>query len=455
MGICAMNKTAPGPRGHWLLGNLPEFKRDVLDLLLRSAAAYGDVVRFRLGHHVIHLANHPAHALHVLQRNQRNYDRETRSVSKIRRICGSSLLTTSGEEWRRERRLMQPAFHQAGEKTFAEIIAAAVREMVVRWQPHARTGEPLDVAAEMAWLAFTIAGRALFGAEVASEAKSIQTALELVLEQTFRRLGRVFDPPLWFPTLENRRFRRALATIDDVVFRIIETRRCAPAERPDLLDLLERARDDVTGGRFDDRQLRNEVLTLLLAGHETTASAMAWTFYRLSQHDDVAAELRSELAHELGGRPPGLDDLPRLNYLSAVIDESLRLHPPIWIIERRARKIDELGGFAIPAKSLVVVSPYSLHRHPEFWCEPEKFDPLRFAGRSGEGRPAGAYLPFGAGPHQCIGSHFALLEARLVVATMMQRFRFRLVPGHVVEPDPGITLRLRHGLRMIPSEAAK
>ena len=437
---------APGPRGNWLLGNLQEFRRDVLGLMSESARTFGDVVRFRLGPRVIHLLNHPDHVEHVLQKNAGNFDKQTRSAGFIKSVTGNSLLTTNGEFWQRQRRLLQPAFHHQNVAGFAERMIAATGTMLEQWRARANNRETLDVASEMMRLTYTIVARTLFSADVGADAETIECAMHVILPHTFGRLGRIVNWPAWVPTPENHRFRTALRDIDGVVYHIIEQhRRTQDTGAPDrdLLSMLLRVRDPETGAGFSDKQLRNETITFLLAGHETTANALTWTFYLLSQHPEVEGRLWEEVSKVLDGRAPTLADLPRLSFTKMVIKESMRLFPPIWIIERRVIAADVVGGFHLPAGSAVVIAPYALHRHPKFWDAPEKFDPTRFTDATPE-----AYIPFGTGPRFCIGSEFAMLEAQLITAMVAQSFRLRLVPGHLVVPLPGITLRARHGLLM-------
>lgn len=442
----ARKHIAPGPRGHWLLGNLREFRSDVLGLLDESARTFGDVVRFRLGPQVIHLLNHPEYVEYVLQKNARNFDKQTRSARFIRSVTGDSLLTTNGEFWQRQRRLIQPTFHHQNIDGFVESMTLATASMLEHWGGQAAKEEPLDIASEMMRLTYTIVGRTLFRSDVGADAKTIEDAMRVILPHTFGRLGRIFNWPDWVPTPQNRRFREAIRAIDDVVYRIIDQHRqaqMAGQSDHDLLSMLLRVRDPETGSGFSDQQLRNETITFLLAGHETTANALTWAFYLLSQHPEVEAQLAEEVSSVLGGRPPQLADLPRLNLTKRVLQEAMRLYPPIWIIERRVIGDDAVGGYRLPAGSTVVVAPYTLHRHPTFWDVPNTFDPGRFT----SGAP-GAYIPFGAGPRFCIGNEFAMLEAQLITAMVAQSFRLRLVPGHRVEPLAGITLRARHGLRM-------
>ncbi len=435
-------RIAPGPPGHFLFGNLREFRRDVLGLVIESAATYGDVVRCRLGPQIVHLLSHPDHVEQVLQKRAVNYDKHTRSSAAIRAVTGESLLTCNGEAWKRQRRMDQPAFHHRQIISFAEKMMTATEVMLRSWQ-----GRPeLDLSSEMARLTYSIVGQTLFSFNTGEDAKTVEKAMRVILPHVFGRLGNPINWPGWLPTAANRRFRRSLAEVDEVVYRIIAQHRRAQAEGnpdADLLSMLMSVRDSATGTGPDDSQLRNETITFLLAGHETTANALTWTFYLISRHPEVERRLLAELTDVLGGRTPTLEDVSKLTYTKLVIQESMRLYPPIWIIERRVIQEDVIGGYTLPAGSAVVISPYALHRHPAFWDRPEEFDPSRF-----ESPAPAAYIPFGAGPRSCIGSEFAMLEAQLITAMVMQSFHFDLVPGHPVEPLPDITLRAKHGMRM-------
>jgi enediyne biosynthesis protein E7 len=431
---------APGPKGDPWLGSLRAFRRDVLGLMLDGARVHGDVVRFRLGPIVAHLVNDPALVTQVLQARARQYDKQTRSTAAIRAICDDSLLTTNDRAWDTRRRLIQPAFHRHRVGQLVDTMTACIGARLATWQ----AGAPFDVASEMMQLTFVIAGKAILGADVSAESASVEQAIAFMLERVYARWGQMAPVPRWVPSPEHVRFRRARASVDRIVSRIIAEHRAAVAPPSDLLTMLMEARDDDTGAGFTDAELRNEAITMLLAGHETTASALSWTFALLAAHPDAAARVRAEVDAVLGQRTPVLDDLPRLTFTTQVIQEAMRLYPSIWAIERRARNDDVIGGFAIPAGSSVIISPYVLHRHPRFWPDPERFDPSRFDGP----KPSPAYLPFGAGPRYCVGSEFAMLEARLVVAMVTQAFRLTRAPGHIVTPHPSLTLRLRHGLRM-------
>lgn len=430
---------APSPPGLPVLGHLLAFRRDVLGLLLDAHRRCGDVVRFRLGPVAIHLVAHPDGIRQVLQERAEAYDKRTRSSAKIQDLTGLGLLTASGELWRRQRRLIQPGFRPGSIAGFVPVMEEATDSMLHRWQ--ARGSEPFDVASEMMRLAFEIAGRTLFGAEVAGDAGLVEDSMSLLLADTYRRLERIVDLPLPFPTSHRRRIEAARATLDRVVYGILAARRAMPPEeRPlDLLSILLAERDAEDGSGMSDEQLRNETLTLLLAGHETTANALAWTFYLLARHPEIAARVREEASSS----DACIDDH---TLTRNVIQEAMRLYPPIWAIERRAVDEDEIAGFRIPAGSTVVVSPWVTHRHPAFWEEPERFDPSRFDTERSASRPTLAYLPFGAGPRFCIGAHFAMAEASVIVSRVLRRFALALEPGRSVEPQAGITLRARGGV---------
>jgi cytochrome P450 len=442
-------KIAPGPRGRFLIGNLLEFRKDVLQLLLDGRHEFGDVVRFRLGPMIVHLVNHPDYIRHVLLSRHDIYNKDTRSSAKIRSITGEGLLTSNGEFWLHQRRLMQPTFSPQRLTRFVGVMTQATGQMLQRWAKWAEEGRSLDVASEMMTLTFTIVGKALFGAELGGDAETVEQASTEILEHTWRRLEKLIELPEWFPSRRNRCFRRSLHALDQIVHRLITQRRRSGEAANDLLTLLLKRCDEETGQRMSDEQLRNETLTLLLAGHETTANALSWTWYLLSKHPAVQRRLAEEIAEVLGGRIPSEEDLPRLCYTAMVFKEAMRLYPPIWIMERRALAEDTIGGYTIPAGSSVVISPYVTHRDSRFWENPEGFDPDRFAPPNAETRDPHCYIPFGLGQRLCIGNHFASMEAQVVLAMTMQAFRLDLVARHPVEPNPGITLRLKKGLPMI------
>jgi cytochrome P450 len=344
--------------------------------------------------------------------------------------------------------MAQPAFHQRRVTAFGDLMTDATLAMLERWRPSVAQRQPLDVATEFMHLTLEVATRALFSASVERDVDAIGRAITTLLNEVTFRFTFPFYPPLKVPTPRNRRFLAAQATLDGVIYGIIAERRRQPGEHDDLLALLMEARDEKTGEGMSDRQLRDEVITLFVAGHETTANALSWSSYLLSTHVAVARKMRAEVDEVLQGRIPTAADVPNLPYTRMVIDETLRLYPPAWITNRRAIEDDTICGYRIPADAIVSISPYVTHRDPTLWQNPEGFDPDRFAPERSSRRPHFAYFPFGGGPHQCIGKGFALLEATLVLALLTQRYELHLAPGRRVETVAMATLRPRYGMWM-------
>lgn len=438
---------APGPRGNLLAGSIFDMQRQgQLPFYVDTWRQYGDVVRYRLGPLTAHLIVRPEHVEHVLVRNVANYEKGI-GYAKVKALLGDGLLTSEGDFWHRQRRLMQPPFTPRAVVQFAPLIVRTVQEMLERWQQAVSAG--LDVNAEMIRLAATIIGRTMLGVDVGDEAQETGRAFAYVLKFAAQRTIALVDIPLFVPTPANRQFKEAMGILDALVYRLIAERRRAPDDQADLLSILFNARDEATGGRMTERQLRDEVLVVFLAGHETTALALSWAWMLLAQHPEAEGRLHQEIDTVLGGRAPTVEHLHQLEYTAHVIDEVLRLYPPVWTFPRSAKADDQVGGYHIPKGSLLLTSPYITQRHPEFWDAPDAFDPDRFTVERAAGRPRYAYYPFGAGPRTCIGNNFALLEAALVLATVAQRYRLRLVPGQDLAPAVMGTLRPRSGIKVI------
>jgi cytochrome P450 len=443
-----MAKIAPGPQGHPIIGMLREMRRDPIRFFMESTRDYGDVVRFRVGPYTLHLFRHPDHVKHVLQDNNRNYGRQTKGYQKLALALGQGLVTSEGEFWRRQRRIAQPAFHRERIAHFAEQMVHAADTTVTRWKDLSRRSEPVDVAREMMRLTLEVVATTIFSVDVSDVAAVIGNDVTTVLKYVTDRITSVLGFFEEIPTPANRKFRHALGRLDAFVYRTIEERRRSGEDPGDLLSMLMKARDEETGEGMSDKQLRDELITMFGAGHETTANALTWTFYLLSKHPTIERRLFEEVATVLGGRLPELADLEKLPFLRNVIRESMRILPPVWTIGRSAVADDEIGGYHIPGGSFVFVSPYVTHRYRALWDNPEGFDPDRFATDRARDLPRFAYFPFGGGPHLCIGNSFALMEAELVLATIIARFRLDLVAGHPLDMEPTITLRPRHGMAM-------
>lgn len=437
----------PGPRGLPFIGSLLEIQRDPLTFISRIQRLYGDVVHVRLGPKSVYLVSHPTDIQHVLQENNRNY-RKGAHYEVLRPMFGNGLMLSEGDFWLRQRRLIQPAFHRQRLGGFAKTMTDLTEEMLERWDRRAERGRPLDVSRELVKLTLSIVCTTLFGTDISKEAEGVGEAHAFCLAHAEHKIVSLFAIPDRVPTPDNVRYRRSVQLLHSVIDRFIEERRDSGEDRGDLLSTLAFARYEESGELMDHNQLKAEIITLFLNGHETVSGALGWTCYLLSKHPEVLQRLEAELATVLGGRTPTFEDLPKLRYTTMVIEESMRLYPPAWLIERDSIGADDLGGFHIPAGSTVVLSQWATHRHPEFWENPEGFDPERFAPERASTRHRFAYFPFAAGPRLCVGSNFAMMEMPLILATIAQRYRLDLVPGFPVELEPVITLRPKHGILM-------
>ena len=433
---------APGYK-RWIplpYGTVGAAVRTPLSFLTQSREQFGDVVRLQLGPMVTHFLFHPDHVSCVLRERQKNYLRGWQ-YNLLRRLFDDNLVASEGEFWRRQRRLAQPAFHLQRLSTYAAAMIDATAGLMKQWRQQAAAGEAIDVGAAMSRLALAIASRAFFSRDVSGDADAIGGSFGVVGRYLDRRMRHpLTSPPISWPTPGNLRFKRAARELNDIVLALIQERRAEGSDRGDLLSMLIQARDEESGEQMSDEQLRTEVLTFLIAGHETTAKALTWTMFLLASHPQHRRQMREEIDAAVGSRPPAASDAPMLGATQRAIEESLRLYPPVWLIAREAVSDDEIGGYRIPARSSVALSQYVTHRHPEFWEQPDEFDPDRFSAERSAGRPKGAYFPFLAGPHQCIGNEFAMLEMRLILAMLVQRFDFELLPGSPILPVASLAL---------------
>jgi cytochrome P450 len=435
----------PGPPMRAVPGLLRKLWYDRLSLLSDAAGEYGDVVRFAMGPKTIYFFNHPDHAKHVLADNAANYHKGMGLEQARRRILGDGLLTSEGATWRRERRSLAPAFRRERIAGFADVVADAGAALVQRLGAQAGEGT-VDLVSEMTWLTMNVLGKTLLDADL-TPLRMLGPAFEVAQDQAMFEMVTLGALPLWLPLPRNRRFRAARQQIDDSVRTLIAARGHDSVQgRDDVISLLLAAYGEERDASTRWRGLRDEVVTILLAGHETTASTLSWTFYLLARHAEAASAVRAEAAAVLGDRAPGFDDLARLPYTTMVIQEAMRLYPPVWGLPRKALAADEIGGYRIPAGADVMICPYTLHRHPGFWPDPDQFVPERFAPSSPPPAHRYAYIPFGAGPRVCVGSHLGLMEAVLVAAMVARRFRFELAGAADPRPEPNLSLRVRGGL---------
>ena len=421
---------------------MPKFRRDALGTF-SEIARLGDVVKFS-GLWASYLLTAPAHIEHVLQTNSRNYNKG-RVYKELIPSTGEGLFVTDGDVWRRQRRLAQPAFHKDRIAEFARIMTEYTEAMLERWGEK----KEVEVGAEMLQLTLGIVGKALFSRDLSYGADAVNNAFDVIRDHTMRRLTSFFKLPPSLPFPRNIRFRKAVAEADKLFYDVIEHRRNETAEHDDLLAMMIAAHDDETDTAMSDKELRDQALTIIGAGYETTTQALVWTWYLLSQHPEIEKRLHEELANVLDGRTPTFDDVPKLQYTLMVFQEAMRLYPPAWMLARTAIEDDRIGGHKIPAKSEVLLLTAYTQRHPKYWPNPNEFDPENFSPDNIAARPRYAYFPFGGGPRQCIGNNFAQMEAQLIIATIAQRYRLRLVDGQTVEPEPSVTLRPRKGIRML------
>jgi cytochrome P450 len=437
----------PGPKISYWKSVLAQFVAPPPDVqlhaMMNSARKYGDVVYLRLGGDHLYMLHHPDHIHQVLVEQAGKFHKSRLYKQILARFLGNGLLVSDGEFWRRQRRLAQPAFHAKRIETYARCMVDFTTQMLESW----REGETRDMAQDMMRLTLRVVAKTLFDADLSSDAASIGRALTALQETTDRRFSEILPLPDWLPTPDHLKERRANATLEAIITRIIDKRRASGEDKGDLLSMLLLAEDD-DGERMTDQQLRDETMTLILAGHETTANTLAWTWYLLAQHPEVEAKLHAELDGALAGRAAARDDLMLLPYTEMVVKEAMRLYPPVWSFTREAVEDVEIGGYVIPKGSIVVVTPYIVQRDARWFPDPERFDPERFDPENEKRLPKYAYFPFGGGPRICIGNTFAMMEARLILATIAQRYRLSLVSQSPVTPEPLITLRPRGGLPM-------
>jgi cytochrome P450 len=438
-----VTRTLSGPRPGFFFGSAADFRRDQLGFYESCARAYGDVVETRMGPFRILVIYHPDAIEELLVTRSRDFVKSP-GVRLLRPLLGEGLLLSEGDTWLRQRRLMQPAFHRQRVAGYGEVMSALAERHVSRWQP----GDVVDVHAEMMAVTQAVVGKTLFDADVSGDAHDAAQAAKVLAEDFGARLQSLRLLPYWVPTPRNVRSRRAVARLDGVVHRIIAERRASGEDRGDLLSMLVQAQDADDGTRMTERQLRDEVMTIYMAGHETTAVALSWAWYLLAQHPDADARLAEELRDVLGGRAPTVADLPRLTYAEMVVTETMRLYPPAYALGRQAIKASEIAGHPIARNDIFIAPAWVVHRDRRWFEEPEMFRPERWGKDLAQRLPRFAYFPFGGGPRQCIGNAFAQMEAILILAAIAQRFRLSLVPGQRITPTPYVTLRPEPGIRV-------
>ncbi|MEO8349719.1 MAG: cytochrome P450 [Acidobacteriota bacterium] len=431
----------PGPKGSPLLGSLPDFARDILGYMTFCAREYGDIVYLRLAGWEVFQLNHPDLIDVVLRQERDNFVKHRFFWRHVTAIFGNGLLTSEGDFWLRQRRLAAPAFHPDRIAAYGDVMVRYAERLADGWQD----GEVRDVHREMMKVTMEIVSKTLFDADVERDVDDVGSAFDVVLKEIGSRFRRPFRIPDGVPTPGNLRYRRGVATLNRVINRIVAERRASPADRGDLLSMLMSARDD-DGAAMSDEQLRDELVTLFLAGHETTAIVLSWTWHLLAQHPLVRDRLVAEIFGALDRRRATVADLPRLPYADAVLKEAIRLYPPAYVLGREAVADCEIGGWQIPAGATIYMSPWVLHRDARWFTSPETFLPERWLDGLASRLPRFVYFPFGGGPRVCIGDRFATMEAALILATIARRFRFERTSDAEIVPLPSITLRPEGGV---------
>lgn len=434
----------PGPEGNSLVGNLAQLGEDPLGFLTDCASKYGDIIPLRLGLTPACLLTNPDYIEQVLK------DRESfiksRGLRALRSLLGEGLLTSEGESWFRQRRLVQPVFQQKRISGYGKVMVEYAEAMANSWQD----GQTRDIHEDMMRLTLNIVMKTIFNQEVSEgEAKNIANAVDVAMDWFESKRKQGFLILEWFPRPENIRYKNAIQQLDKSVYSIINQRRNSGESPGDLLSMLMEARDEDDNSQMNDKQLRDELITLIIAGHETTSNTLSWTWMLLAQYPEVQSKLLEEIKTVLEGRTPTVADLPRLRYASLVIKESMRLYPAVPTLGREATKDCEIGGYTIPAGCAIIISQWVMHHHPKYFENPEVFQPERWENDLEKRLTKGVYIPFGDGPRICIGKGFALMEAVLLLVTIAQKYQLSLIPDFPIVPQPSITLRPEHGLKMV------
>jgi cytochrome P450 len=436
----------PGPSGRFLLGSLQDFNRDTLKFLLEQRQ-YGDITQFRFGPFPVIVVNHPDYVHDVLVAQADKYYKATSTKQILGPVVGNGLFTSDGDFWKRQRRLVQPAFHTKRIGAYGKVMVDYAADLANVWQK----GGVRAIDQDMTNLTMRIIAKTLFDADVTHEAPEVGKAIRdaaALIEESFRQ---IFTLPVWLPTPHNRKMRAATDRLDSLIQKFIDDRRASGEDKGDFLSLLLSAHDE-DDSVMTDKQVRDEAMTLFGAGHETTAVTLMWVWYALSQRPEVEAKLHEELERVLAGRLPTLEDLPQLVYTEKIIKEAMRIYPPAWATTREPHSEVKLGGHTLKRGKNVILNIYGIHHDPRFYADPERFDPERFSPENEKNIPKYAYIPFGGGPRVCIGNAFSLMESRLLLATLAQRFHLSVAPNFTVVPDRQFTLRPKYGLQMVVTE---
>lgn len=452
MGTVGANKNLtrvpPGPSHHLLLGSLLNFRRDMLGTWQRAQRQYGDVIQFRLGHKPVVVLCHPDMAERVFitekEKFKKIYEKFPRKGLAL--IFGKGVFTAIGKEWKQQRQVMQPMFHRSQIISMAPLMTAAGDRLLARWRLKAAAGESVDLMEEMSEVTMDVITTTMFSVEVLARAQKLAHDMATCVRYVGESFVNPLMPPTWVPTKRNRAYIRALRRVDNLIYEMIDAHANATGARGDLLDVFLSAKFSESGEPMSRELIRDQVAGIFGAGHETTSCALTWTWHLLNENPQAKQRLKQELKSVLDGRTPTVADLPNLPYTRTLLEESMRLYPPVPSLPRIAAEDVEIDGYRIRAGTMVLVSFYNIQRHPEFWANPDRFDPERFASNDSQPRHRCAYLPFGVGPRVCLGSHFAMMEAQFLLAQMAQRFDVQVVAGQQIDTEVVTTLRPRNSL---------
>ena len=433
-------RSAPGPKGHWLLGSLPDYSDDIIKLFLESVDQYGDIVRFRLANRYAYLVRSPAEIEHVLKSRHKYYNKNTHGIRRVKEFLGDGLVTSWGSIWKRQRRIVQQAFRK---KTLLEMDVSfvdAAEFTKQAWTREIESGGEINITESMMRHTVRTASSTMFNTKMSEKADRVIGAFVSMNELVNERIPRIFNAPLWIPTAENRAFLHFNSTIHATIQELIAERRDNPVEANDLLGLLMEARDEETGEGFSDDELRYQLITLLVGGFDTSANVLSFTLYSLAANPHILHEVREEAKRVLGSEMPEARHIPALEYTGRVIAESLRLYPPVWLFGRNALEDDMIGGYEIPKGSLVMVPPFVAHRHPTHWPDPEVFSPDRHLPENRKDAPKFSYFPFGGGPRQCVGMGYANVQLPLTIAHLARSFELEVPDDYELRLRPAVTL---------------
>lgn len=444
----ASGAAPPSMPGLPIIGALPQLLWNPIKFCANSLRQTDGIATVSIGPMKMYLLSRPDYIDYMLRSNNKNFTKEGGLWDTLRMAIGNGLAASDGSFWLRQRQMMQPHFHRQRLSGLISLMSSAVKEELDRLQVEVRSGRPVQLPAEMARMSMRIIVRTMFGTNIEPEEMERFSRIADTIQIHISRRVWVFYLPQWISSTVDRGYWRHMEELDQIIYRLID-RTSQESDRSDaLISMLLDARDEDTGAQMDRKQLRDEALTIFLAGYETVATACSWAFYIMSQHPEVERKLRAEVEEKLQGAVPGFEDLGKLEYTKCVFQETMRLYPPVWLIPRTASQDDVIGGYRIPAKSVVAAVTYAVHHDPKVWEHPEVFDPERFTPARSEGRPPSAYIPFGIGPRQCIGNNFALMEGVLLLAMMVQRYHVKLLPGQRVEPRAeAVIVRVGHGYK--------